>query len=132
LPLPLPRSKMLGVEIRRASESDAAYVSDTYANQTWGFGIPRSEWRQACESAIALSISRGGVLVASSEKDPGQIFAWCRVVPHFPGGPVCVLDYVYVRSVFRGFGLAADLVTAAGVKSSTRPWRGLSVVVPLS
>lgn len=119
------------VRIRLAEADDLAYVADTYADQTWRDGIPRAKWGELCEAAIARSIDEGNVFVACSTEDASQIFGWARRVSRAAGFNADVLDYVYVRMGFRGFGISKELVPWLSVTRTLRHWPGLSVIVPL-
>lgn len=52
-------------------------------------------------------LSRSPVLVASNPEDPWQVYGWIAAEPD-------VLHYVYVKSVYRKFGIGRQLFDAVG------------------
>lgn len=66
---------------------------------------------------VERAIGAAELVVACSPEDPAQVYGWCcfvNLVGAPPGNPP-LLHYLYVKSTFRGAGVARRLLEAFGL-----------------
>lgn len=104
----------LPVIIRELTPADTALVYATWLNslsphrdKAIHAAVFYERHHAAVEARLAQAMAQGTAFAACSPDDPHQVFGWLVGVPG-------VLDYVFVKALYRRFGVGAELLRRFG------------------
>lgn len=115
----------LPVLVRPVIEADLGFILNSwlksYRDSAWAKAMPAGVYYAHHEVVAKLLLLRASqaerAFVICDESDPEHLFGWI-VANENAGG--AVLHFVYVKSTYRGKGLARRLLSAAGITHDSK------------
>lgn len=102
------------VHIRPATEGDLPFIVDSWMRSySKSVTVARPIYDRFQRELIERLLKASTVLVACNSESPSQLFGYVVAQRR---GAVVVLHYVYVKQIFRHFGIAAALLSHVGAQ----------------
>lgn len=120
----LPPKEELPITIRSFHVSDTNLVLSnwlkSFRNESWAASTPNDVYFPLQQKLIGQIAARSQVFVACAVDNPAEVWGWicCEQGPE----DSLIVHYVYVKEMFRKFGVGKMLLHAAGWLPGAKIW----------